>query len=200
MTRRDRRFAMARLGRLLLAGAFGAATTSFAPGARAQSALLAGNAPTEYAVKAAFVFRMLGLIEWPASAFAGPETPLWIGVASADELADALVMLGDGRQAQGRAVKVTRLDAGAWPPTLHAVFVGGQASGLQPDLAERASGRPWLTLTESDDGLAAGGVVNFVVIDERVRFDIALETALQRGLRISSRLLGVARHVVGARQ
>ena len=53
-------------------------------------------------------------------------------------------------------------------------------------------------MTESDEGLAAGSMINFVVVDDKVRFDVALARAEQAGLRISARLLSVARKVVTA--
>ena len=51
-------------------------------------------------------------------------------------------------------------------------------------------------VTESDEALAHGSMINFVAVDNRVRFDVALPQAQRRHLRISSRLLGVARRVV----
>jgi len=51
-------------------------------------------------------------------------------------------------------------------------------------------------VTESDDGLGAGGTINFVVVDNKVRFDVALAPAEAVSLKISSRLLAVARKVV----
>jgi len=54
-----------------------------------------------------------------------------------------------------------------------------------------------LIVTETPGALAQGGVVNFVVEDGRVRFDISLDAAERRGLKLSSRLITVARNVIG---
>ena len=70
------------------------------------------------------------------------------------------------------------------------------AARLAETLAE-AKGQPILTVTESDPGTAIGGIVNFVVVADKVRFDIALQQAEQSNLKISARLLGVARAVSG---
>jgi hypothetical protein len=52
-----------------------------------------------------------------------------------------------------------------------------------------------LTVTDSEGALAQGSMINFVLDDRRVRFDIALDTAERSGLKLSSRLLAVARDV-----
>jgi hypothetical protein len=59
-------------------------------------------------------------------------------------------------------------------------------------------GLPTLIVTASPAGMAEGSVINFMVVDEKVRFDVALGPAEARGLKISSRLLAVARTVQGA--
>jgi hypothetical protein len=79
---------------------------------------------------------------------------------------------------------------------LHVLFIG-QADGAR--LAETlaaARGQPLLTVTESDNAIAHGSVINFVAEDQKVRFDIALPSAERGQLKISSRLLAVARKVV----
>jgi hypothetical protein len=65
-----------------------------------------------------------------------------------------------------------------------------------PAIVAAAEGQPLLVVTEADDGLAAGGGINFVVVDDKVRFDIALRPIERAGLKISARLLAVARTVL----
>jgi len=63
-------------------------------------------------------------------------------------------------------------------------------TGLEPDAM--------LIVTESPGALERGSIVNFAVDEGRVRFDLSLEAAERRGLRLSSRLITVARQVLGA--
>jgi len=50
-------------------------------------------------------------------------------------------------------------------------------------------------VTESDGALTQGSMINFVLVDRRVRFEVALDSAEKSGLKLSSRLLAVARQV-----
>jgi hypothetical protein len=54
-----------------------------------------------------------------------------------------------------------------------------------------------LTVTESEDTFALGSVINFVIVDDKVRFDVALREAELANLKVSARLLAVARKVLG---
>jgi hypothetical protein len=77
---------------------------------------------------------------------------------------------------------------------LHVAFVGGDARGLAAALAA-GTGRPVLTITAAPPGATTTGMINFVVVDDKVRFDVALPPADAARLKISSRLLAVARKV-----
>ncbi len=74
-----------------------------------------------------------------------------------------------------------------WPP---------QAFVRPAELLSAARWRPILTVSETDDAPGAGGVINLVVAEDRVRFDVSLRAAEANNLKISSRLLGVARKVL----
>jgi hypothetical protein len=151
----------------------------------------------EYQIKAAFLYRFGNYIEWPAEAFARADSALVIGVLGADSLADELARIVGGRQVSGRPITVRKLRRGDTVAGLHVLFIGRSERAALADLLAAAKGRAVLTVTESDPASAPSSVINFVVIDDKVRFDITLEPADQGNLRISSRLLAVARKVIG---
>src|SRR5687768_13891237 len=153
---------------------------------------------SEPRVKAAFLFKFGDYVEWPAGSFEAPTAPLTIGVLDANPLADELAAIVVGRQVGGRPVAVRRLRRGDRMEGLHVLFVGKIASGKLESLLAPIHGRPTLVVTESADGLRGDSVINFVVQSEKVRFDVSLPAAESRGLRVSSRLLAVARKVVEA--
>ena len=66
-----------------------------------------------------------------------------------------------------------------------------------PKRSPTLKGQPVLVVTESSRALALGSMINFVVVDDKVRFDIAPQAAEASRLRISARLLGVARTLIG---
>jgi hypothetical protein len=151
---------------------------------------------SEYAVKAAFVFKFGEYIEWPAATFADAGSPLRIGVSGADAMAGELERIVAGRTMAGRPVQVRRLAPGDPVDDLQLLFVGGAAGDVAAVLGAQP-GRAILTVTEVPGAMPAGSMINFVVVDAKVRFDVALPPAEARQLKISSRLLAVARRVSG---
>jgi uncharacterized protein DUF4154 len=151
----------------------------------------------ELRVKAAFLYKFAGYVEWPSKSFAGPETPVTIGVVGAESLAAELAQAVTGRTVNDRPVAVKRLRAGETLAGIHILFVGKAENARLDQLAQSAQPRSILTVSESDGALARGSVINFVLTEGRVRFEIALDSAEKSGLRLSSRLLAVAQQVTG---
>jgi YfiR/HmsC-like len=148
--------------------------------------------PQEHEVKAAFLFKFLSFVEWPAPSFARAGAPLVIGVLGADEVHFALQEIVPGRSAQGRPLEVRQLREGERPAGVHLLFVGRAAAAALPRLPAQPG---LLVVSEVDGALEQGAMINFLRVDGRVRFEVAPDAAERRGLRISSRMLAVAQHV-----
>jgi hypothetical protein len=197
MHRQLNRFTNRGLRRSLAAWALAAvsvlcAGVGLAPPVRAQSA--AQGVPLERRVKAAFLYKFLGYTDFPPSAFGDAAAPLTIGVIGADDLAVELARVVAGRTVNGRPIEVRELreaDAGA---RVHLLFVGGSDPQRVARILRQATGA-MLVVTECDNGLQLGSVINFRIVDERVRFDVALDAAERNGIKLSSRLLTVANRV-----
>lgn len=177
--------------RAALAGLLGMTLSWLGDGAAAQAPLQAG----EYEVKAAFLYKFASYVEWPPQVFGEARSPFVIGVAGADLLADALARIVAERTIDGRPVEVRKLHRGDSVNGLQILFVGRDGGERLSDFLASARGRPVLTVSESEDIFAAGSVINFVVVDDKVRFDVALRAAELANLKLSSRLLSVARKV-----
>jgi hypothetical protein len=156
-----------------------------------------GGAPSvpERRVKAAFLYKFLGYTEFPPTAFADAAAPVVIGVLGADDLAAELVRIVAGRSVQGRAIVVRVLREAAGAAGVHLLFIGASDSARERAILKAAQPAPMLVVSESEDGLEQGSVINFRVVDERVRFDVSLEAAEKNSIKLSSRLLTVANHV-----
>jgi len=152
-------------------------------------------AQRESAVKAAFLYRFAGFVEWPAGVFKGDE-PLAIGVLNNEAVASDLEQIVAGRNVEGRRVAVRRLREGEALTGVHILFVGGATPARLRDVAASAAG-PVLVVGEQDGGLRSGAVLNFQQDEGRVRFSASLTAAEARGLRMSARLLAVAVVVEG---
>jgi len=156
----------------------------------------AAQQATEASIKAAFLYKFAGYIEWPANAFTAPDAPLVIGVTGSEEVAAELERLVPGRSVNNRPVVVRRLREGEPPKGVHILFAGRAEPNLRA-VARAAQQNAALVVTEAERGLEAGGSINFVLVDDRVGFEVSLEAAARGGHRISSRMLAVARRVVG---
>ena len=153
----------------------------------------APGTPLERRVKAAFLYKFLGYAEFPADAFPGPGAPLTIGVVDADDLAEELARIVSGRTVGNRGIAVRRLAESEIGAPVHMLFVGGIDAGRVGRLLRQAGAL--LVVTESENALPQGSAINFHIVDERVRFDVALDAAEKNGVKLSSRLLTVANHV-----
>lgn len=174
------------------AEAAGSGVEAAAAGAGAQAAEAAGAA-LERRVKAAFLYKFLGYAEFPEASFDSPAAPLVIGVVGADDIAAELTRIVAGRNVNGRPITVRALREQDLAQPAHLLFVAG-VDDVRSARLLRAS-PALLTVTECDDGLVAGGVINFTIVDERVRFDVSLDAAEKKNVKLSSRLLVVANRV-----
>lgn len=160
----------------------------------AAAAAHAQEAP-ETTVKAAFLYKFAGYVEWPDAAFGGPASPLVIGVIGSDEVAAELERLLPGRTINNRHVALRRLREGESPRGVHLLFVGrGEPNARNVIRAAQEQGS--LVVTESERGLDLGSAINFVLAGDRVAFEVSLDSAERSGVRISSRMLAVARRVI----
>ncbi len=152
----------------------------------------AGVANLERSVKAAYLYKFLGYVEFTAPLEAGG--PLVVGVLGADDVALELARLTAGRTVNGRTVTVRTLRDGDPVAGLQMLFVGADAE--RPLHALRGAAQAGvLTVTEDENGLQQGAVINFRLVEERIRFEVSLPAAERSNIRLSSRLLSVAYHV-----
>jgi hypothetical protein len=149
----------------------------------------------EHRVKAAFLYKFAGYVDWPPASFAGADTPLTIGVIGSEPLAAELAQVVTGRTINNRAIAVKRIKPGEALAGVHILFIGSAERARLGQLAKNAQAHSVLTVSESEGALDQGSMINFIMADRRVRFEIGLDSAEKSGLRLSSRLLAVAQQV-----
>jgi hypothetical protein len=151
---------------------------------------------SESAVKAAFLYKIAGFVDWPAGTFQRGDDPLVIAVTGNEAVAADLDQIAGGRRLEGRPVVVRRLREGEGAVGVHVLLIGASREARVRDLAASVPG-PVLVVTEQPNGHRLGAVLNFVLDGGRVRFTVSLPAADARGLRLSARLLAVAQAVEG---
>lgn len=149
----------------------------------------------EYEVKAAFLYNFTKFVDWPPKAFSDPQAPIVVGLFGSDPFSGSLKTIIDGRPVNGRPIQVKVVRSYDDVPGCHILFVGVQDERRVPDLLRTIANASVLTVGESNGFAEAGGVVNFVVDAGRVRLEINLRSADRAGLRLSSKMLSVARIV-----
>jgi hypothetical protein len=146
-------------------------------------------------VKAAYLFKFGNYVLWPAQTFASDQSPIVIGVVAEDRMADELTRIAAGRTISQRPVSIRRLQYGEPVSGVHILFIGHETEQSPSNLLKPLRGEPVLGVTEEDRGLMPGGIINFVLDNNRVRFDVSLAAAEQNHLQLSAALRSVARKV-----
>lgn len=168
--------------------------TRSAPMLRIACALLLASAaapaaePLEYAVKAAYLTKFGIYIEWPDMT---PGSPLHLCVAGSDPFGKALDAAAASQQPGSHPIVVRRLPA-VTPESDCQIAFFGNADPNAPQAIDSLRGSPVLTVSDSG---GKGAVVNFVLKDNRVRFEIDEAAAAQNNLVLSSKLLSLALNV-----
>jgi hypothetical protein len=150
----------------------------------------------ETLVKAAFLHKFASFVEWPTGTFGRADTPLRIGVVGNDDVWQDLIELAKDRDRDGRPVIPVRLNAGDSFAGFHVLYLRTSNAARMVELLQQVPDGV-LTVADSDGGHPRGSVISFVLDEGRVRFGISLDSATRQKLRLSSRLLAVARNVQG---
>jgi len=144
-------------------------------------------------VRSAFLLNFARFVDWPASSFASGDTPFTFCV-SGKALPDVLETTFRAETVNGRSIQLRRISEAANVKGCHLLYVTGPQT---PAMLRAASGGHVLTVGETADFLKQGGVIRFIEIANRVRFEINRGAADRAGLRVSSRLLRLAAVVEG---
>lgn len=148
-------------------------------------------------IKAAFLYRFTSYVQWPPSV--ANDGAFIIAMRCGDHIADALQSIVRGRQIQGEPIQVRRLRSLDELGSARVLYVGPGCLPSGRDQAYQRPSMPVLIVTDEADGLQGPAVINFVTVDDHVRFEVSLGMARRLHLVISSDLLSVALHVIGAR-
>lgn len=155
--------------------------------------------PSEYQVKAAFLYNFAKFVEWPPQAFPDDGTPITIGILGErgeNPFGAYLDNIVKDRTINGRRLVIKQYSSTSDPglKACHIIFIcRSERSGLGKIL-ETAKGFNALTVTDMEQSPNTGVMVNFVMEENKVRFDINDEAAKQAGLKISSKLLSLAKN------
>jgi len=156
------------------------------------------SATGEYEVKAAFLFHFAQFVEWPPEAFKEADSPLTYCTVGEDAFRGALDESVKGKRIGNRQLRVRHLGEQEPIDGCQVLFIAGVHKMRQTDELATVRGRPVLTVGETEQFVQDGGIIGFLLVEKKVRFEINLESAEKSGLKISAKLLALAKTVVGS--
>lgn len=148
--------------------------------------------PTEYEVKAAFLYNFTRFVEWPPDALRDTDEPFVIAVLGHDPFGPVLDGTVAGKTVAGHRIEVRRAARVDEVLDAQMVFIAASERASAPAIL-KALDRPGVLTVGDTEGFAGrGGTINFVLQERRVRFEINPASAEQAGLKMSSQLLKLA--------
>jgi len=166
-------------------------------GMSAQPAAAQRSSFGEYEVKSALLYNLTKFVEWPAGAFPDAQTPTSLCILGQDPFGSALTKIIAQKTANGRPLLIRRLQRGQPIRNCHVLYISASERKNLLRILESLKGSNVLTIGETDRFARSGGIVQIVLEEKQIRFEINLDAANREGIKISSKLLALARIVSG---
>lgn len=162
-------------------------------------ALLAGGGPAppldEYQVKAAFLYNFAKFVEWPAETFQSASEPIAICVVGADPFGHELENAVKGKTIDGRPLTARRIADIRQSAGCRILFAGAPDRKRLSPVFAGVLGKGVLTVGEAEETSSTGAMITFTMENGKVRFEVNVEVADREKVRLSSKLLSLARNV-----
>ena len=157
---------------------------------------LAGSAAAqdrslEYAVKGTYLYKFVPFVAWPNGTFSTAASSFDICILGDSSFAILVTNGVAGQNAEGHPLAVRRVTTIAEESSCQVLFISSSDAAIMNAALVAVRGRPVLTVTDAAPS-GQHGIVNFVLLDDRVRFEIDLGQAARNGISISSKLLSLA--------
>jgi hypothetical protein len=150
----------------------------------------------EYEVKAAFVYNFARFVSWPEKDFVASKEDFVVGVLGPDPFGPVLDDLARDRTVEGSNLAVKRYTSSQGLDGCHILFISSAERGQLPEILRALGTSSVLTVSESEGFLEHGGMINLMLKEQKVRFEINVGAADKVGLKISSQLLKLATRVI----
>ncbi|MGH9407681.1 MAG: YfiR family protein [Terriglobia bacterium] len=170
----------------VLCALIGAAACATGPSAKA-------SAPTEYDVKAAYLYNFAQFVQWPGRMPINGNFS--ICVLGMDPFGRSLDKAVAGQTVDRRRVIAKRIETAKDTAGCRILFISSSEAGSLKDVLAELGEESILTVSDIPQFVERGGMIDFVLQDNRVRFEVNLAAAKRAGLTLSSQLLKVAARV-----
>ncbi|MGB5339558.1 MAG: YfiR family protein [Gammaproteobacteria bacterium] len=148
---------------------------------------------TEYRIKAAFLYNFTRFVDWPKQATSNNDI-FSLCILGTDVFGEYLTPL-ESKAVNGQALRIRRIEDAAAAGNCQLVFISESSAGDMKNILSKLGKLPVLTVSDADNFTELGGIIQFRLIDNKVRFDVNIDAADNAGLNISSKLLSLANAV-----
>jgi hypothetical protein len=145
----------------------------------------------EYKIKAAFLYNFAKFVEWPNLKNADPSLPFVLGVLGDDPFGSELDVI-QNKIINGRRISIKRFSSLNDYEPCHILFINPGEKNILKETLLWLKNKDALTVGDAADFAKAGGMIGFVQKQKKVRFEINIAAAENKGLSISSNLLKLA--------
>jgi ribosome-associated protein YbcJ (S4-like RNA binding protein) len=170
-------------------------------------------AEREYQIKAAFIYNFIKFVNWPKEKLADSNEPVIIGIVGKDPFGNAFAPVKD-KDDKGRKVTIKRFksfqdlkksnekDRGELNRQIeamrkcHLLFISSSEKEMLKEIIDAVKDHSILTVADTQGFLESGGIINFIMAEQKVRFEINVTTARRAKLQIRSQLLRLAKRVI----
>ncbi len=150
--------------------------------------------PTEYEVKAAYIYNFAKFVRWPKNAFPDGSETIHVCVLGDDPFGPSLATI-EGKTAADRKIGVRRIASLQNCRGCEIIFISGSEAERIGQIMKTINGLPVLTVGDTEGFAEQGVMINFYMEKKTVRFEVNPKAAARAGLRFSSNLLRIARIV-----
>ncbi len=147
----------------------------------------------EYKVKAAYIFKFFKFFEWNNSDSTTPKQPFRVGVFGDSPIYAALENLS--KVSGGERIILKKIKLGDSLEGLHLLFLSKNSKDSFNKVFQESQSLSILTVGEETSFCLKGGAVNFIIVNEKVKFEINRQAAKKAGIKVSSRILKAAKVV-----
>lgn len=149
--------------------------------------------PKEYVVKAAILYKFIQFVEWPSTG--GPMTDINVCLIGTDPFGSVLSII-EKQKLNNTAVHVVRNVPDSKVSACHVLFISTSEEYRASKILSMVQGKPILTVSEIDGFITKGGMIGFMMSDNKVKFEINNVSARKANLRIDAQVLELALNVI----
>ena len=154
-------------------------------------------ARSDHDSQAMYLVNFAKFTEWPDAAFTDAAAPIVIGIAGDEVLRYTVDNVLRGKTFHGRRLKTQNVKNAKDAANVHLIFIGGLAGSRAVEFLKAVGSLPVLTVGDVDGFCAQGGMIGFLLENNRLRFEIRFDATEQAGIRVSSRMLTLAKTIHG---